>query len=168
MAAQKKQLDFENLRARLKVKNLAAQKRIAAHPAFKLISSGALAGSLLLSVPSALPVPSHLLAPVKESDYYANVNIELAASLREVLPAYVQPLTITQEEEISKRIKKVLGIDAVAILENNHLNQTYGNIGAEQHLPRYPGDTAAAHGEFVDRGITPGRGGWGYVTTPPA
>ncbi|OGG06164.1 hypothetical protein A2872_04310 [Candidatus Gottesmanbacteria bacterium RIFCSPHIGHO2_01_FULL_42_12] len=166
MAAQKKQLDFENLRARLKVKNLAAQKRIAAHPAFKLISSGALAGSLLLSVPSALPVPSHLLAPVKESDYYANVNIELAASLREVLPAYVQPLTITQEEEISKRIKKVLGIDAVAILENNHLNQTYGNIGAEQHLPRYPGDTAAAHGEFVDRGITPGRGGWGYVTSP--
>lgn len=169
MAARKqqlKQLDFEGLRARLKLKNLAAQKRLSAHPAFKLISSGALAGSLLLTVPTALPVPSHLLNPVKEADYYASVNVELAASLREVLPPFVQPLTIPQEEEISKRIKAILGINAVGILENNHLNQTYGNIGAEQHLPRYPGDSAVAHGEAVDRGITPGLGGWGYVGDP--
>ncbi len=164
--AQSKQLDFETLRARLKLKSLAAQKRLSAHPALKLISSGALAGTLLLTVPTALPVPSHLLAPVNESDYYSNSNVELAASLREVLPPYVQPLTIPEEEEIAKRVKKVLGINAVPILENNHLNQTYGNIGAEQHLPRYPGDTAAAHGEWVDRGITPGLGGWGYVTDP--
>lgn len=155
---QLKQLDFEGLRARLKLKNIASQRRLLAHPALKLISSGALAGSLLLSAPTALPVPSHLLSPVKETDYYASINMELAASLREILPPFVQPLTVSQEEEISKRIKKILGINAVGILENSHLNQTYGNIGAEQHLARFPGD-------YVEN-MAPGLGGWGYVSDP--
>ncbi|MEK7127801.1 MAG: hypothetical protein AAB838_03720, partial [Patescibacteria group bacterium] len=122
---------------------------------YKLLSSGALAGSLLLTAPQALPIPQHILQPVQESDYYSNKNLELAASLKEILPPFVQPLTIPQEEEISKRIKKVLGINAVAILENNHLNQTYGNIGAEQHLARFPGDAV--------ENMAPGLGGWGYV-----
>jgi len=177
VARQKSQLDTGQLRARLKLRAFASEKKLLeAHAsakqffanvqlrpgkirehAFKLLSSGALAGTLLLTTPSALPIPQHILAPVQESDYYSNKNLELAASLREVLPPFVQPLTIPQEEELSKRIKKVLGINAVAILENNHLNQTYGNIGAEQHLARFPGD-------YVDN-MAPGLGGWGYV--PP-
>jgi hypothetical protein len=177
VAGQKNQLDTETLRNRLKLRVFGSEKKLLeAHAtakeffekvqlrpgkirdhALKLLSSSALAGTLLLTAPSALPIPQHIITPVEEADYYANKEIELAASLREVLPPFVQPLTIPQEEEISKRIKKILGINAVAILENNHLNQTYGNIGAEQHLARFPGDNVP--------NMAPGLGGWGYV--PP-
>ena len=47
-------------------------------------------------------------------------------------------------------------------MEGEHLNTTYGYIGAEQHLPRFPGDTVSAHDELQHIGITPGRGAWGY------
>jgi len=35
-------------------------------------------------------------------------------------------------------------------------------MGAEQHLPRYPGDTVYEHRDLIEKGITPGLGGWGY------
>jgi hypothetical protein len=48
-------------------------------------------------------------------------------------------------------------------LEGEHLNTTYGLIGAEQHLIRYPGDTLSAHDLMPnDEGMAPGLGAWGY------
>ncbi len=52
--------------------------------------------------------------------------------------------------------------DAQVELDGEHLNQAYGLIGAEQHLPRYPGDSASDHGAFLRSGITPGLGAWRY------
>lgn len=49
-------------------------------------------------------------------------------------------------------------------MEGEHLNTTYGLIGAEQHLMRYPGDTMTTHPKVPqdDEGMAPGRGAWGY------
>ncbi|MFZ5844851.1 MAG: hypothetical protein ACOY0S_00070, partial [Patescibacteria group bacterium] len=70
--------------------------------------------------------------------------------------------TPDQEKQISQLLEDVWGIKATAELEGERLNQSYGMIGAEQHLPRFPGDTVAQHGEFLQSGITPGLGAWGY------
>jgi hypothetical protein len=45
------------------------------------------------------------------------------------------------------------------------LNTTYGYIGAEQHLARYPGDNMSVHPKLpqLDEGMAPGLGAWGYV-----
>jgi len=71
-------------------------------------------------------------------------------------------LSSDQEDEVSKLLKDSLGIDATAKLDGNKLNNSYGRMGAEQLLPRYPGDTAEQHEGFWDKGQTPGLGGWGY------
>ena len=77
-------------------------------------------------------------------------------------------LSPEDEQALGKLISDQFGIKASAELEGNRLNVSYGMIGGEQHLPRYPGDNAAAHytaGEDIYptlSGITPGRGAWGY------
>jgi hypothetical protein len=180
------QLDTNALRSRLKLKNIQSERKLleshttaadffrqyALRPgkirehATRLFASGALASSLLLS-PPGLP-PAHMgVASIKNSAVFTSpvtLRRDLAEILKTTLPADVQPLTPETEDLISTLIKKNYGLEAKATLEGNHLNQTYGRMGAEQHLPRFPGDTASAHGEFIDKGITPGLGGWGYVT----
>ncbi|MFH1749995.1 MAG: hypothetical protein ABH837_03865 [bacterium] len=77
-------------------------------------------------------------------------------------------LSPEDEKALGQLISEHFGVKASAELDGNRLNVSYGMIGGEQHLPRYPGDTAAAHyteGEDIYptlSGITPGRGAWGY------
>ncbi len=66
------------------------------------------------------------------------------------------------ESKVESTIHTVLGIHAVSELDGNRLNTNFGYIGAEQHLPRFPGDTVTQHGGFFASGITPGLGAWGY------
>jgi hypothetical protein len=68
------------------------------------------------------------------------------------------------EKSLEAVFRDSTGINARASLEGEHLNTTYGYIGAEQHLTRYPGDTMAIHPKLVekDEGMAPGKGAWGY------
>ncbi len=59
-------------------------------------------------------------------------------------------------------IKQLSGLNAVAELEGNRLNHTWGVMGLEQHLPRYPGDRLKAWEPFASSGITPLVGAFGY------
>lgn len=168
----KPSLDSSVLVQRLKLRNIASERKlleshatareffkkvglrpgkIRAH-AVRLLTSGALAGTLLLSVPPPVPfIPS---PPQQQT-----------ANIKTLLPEVGHwELTADQENAISQKIKDTYGITATPILDGNRLPNSYGRMGAEQHLPRYPGDTAAAHDNFIDKGITPGLGGWGYVT----
>ncbi|MBI1864119.1 hypothetical protein HYS03_02855 [Candidatus Woesebacteria bacterium] len=81
-----------------------------------------------------------------------------------MLPNRVSPLTREEEKALERIFEENLGIPARANLEGEHLNTTYGLIGAEQHLRRYPGDTLAQHGnrQILKEGIAPGLGAWGY------
>jgi len=64
-------------------------------------------------------------------------------------------------------VNNLTGIKVSANLGGEHLNTTYGYIGAEQHLKRYPGDTLSNHGSVEDQkeGMAPGLGAWGYFAT---
>lgn len=124
------------------------------HHAAKLLSTGALAGSLLFSGHPGIP---------EITQDFKNETVTLALGLAYLLPKD-QNWTLSQEQEnkIGEEIKKIYGVEAKAELEGNRLNNSYGRMGAEQHLPRFPGDDVSQHNALQEKGITPGRGAWGY------
>jgi hypothetical protein len=88
------------------------------------------------------------------------------------LPEEVGPLTTDQEATISGVLSREYGFDVRPEIDGIRLNRSYGYIGAEQHLMRYPGDTMASHFATTDEaftygksGMAPGRGAWGYFAT---
>lgn len=184
MAAKK--LNAHTLRARLKVKNLQLESALSSHHpiahqvfqaanvrpgklrshAKKLITSGVTAASIMLppaagvaSTVQALPEMS-IQRPFTPHDAQQKIHL----NLEKILP-FSNELTPQVENQVSQLLYENLGIHAYAELDGNRLNYNFGYIGAEQHLPRYPGDTVAAHGQLIEKGITPGRGAWGYFAS---
>lgn len=164
-------MNTDFLRARLKLRHFASERqllrdhplaagfyqRIGVRPgkireqATRLLASGALAGTLFLSPPAISPVVNAM--PLSREIR----SVLDAQSLRAILPPVGQwELTADQQNQTSKFIKENFGIQAVAQLEGNKLNNQYGRMGAEQHLARFPGD-------YVEN-MAPGLGAWGYVS----
>lgn len=152
--------------------------KIRAHSA-KLLASGALGGALLLSPGKTdattiqSPVPESVLQALQPLNLEGEVNLRqdpqgwLVNQLNIVLPPirdrWALPfLTQDEEKAIGRAIQKATGIPAVANLEGEHLNTVYGYTGAEQHLPRFPGDNIGKHGELQEAGITASTGAFGY------
>jgi hypothetical protein len=205
----KPSVDPEELRRKLKVKHLQVKSefenkhkeasdflkgknvdlgKIRQHSA-KLITAGALAGGLALSSPSGstlalLPPPNEILARHGLSDSTpipaVSKAIRMRDSIREILPDNIRPLTQQEEKYLERVIEELTGVPAKATLEGEHLNTTYGKIGAEQHLRRYPGDVNENHlpepddyggdrpQEILKEGMAPGLGAWGYFANSKA
>jgi hypothetical protein len=97
---------------------------------------------------------------------------DLAKNLREMLPKdEVRKLTDDEDQKIAQTLTAQFGVSVKADIDGKRLNRTYGMIGAEQHLYRYPGDTPEQHAESAEdwamygrSGIAPGLGAWGYFT----
>ena len=134
--------------------------RIREHAA-RVATTAAMASAMLLTQPLAHQVASspHMAIAKLSAD---ELRKQLSNQLTALLPDAVEPLTHAQEEAVTNEIKSVWGIDANAMLSGERLNRSYGYMGAEQHLPRYPGDSVGQHDEYQRSGITPGRGAWGY------
>jgi len=122
-----------------------------------------------------LPPPHEIIERAKATSLPAvSRSIKLREALKEILPEKVRPLNQQEEKYLEKILQELTGIPAKATLEGEHLNQTYGRIGAEQHLRRYPGDTLVAQApdttdyggenpqEILKEGMAPGLGAWGY------
>lgn len=128
-------------------------------------------GLMLASIPFMSLTPGALkpqiaTAQVQEAKI---TKEELISKLKGTLPQEVQPLTPQQETQISGIFQDVYGIKANAELDGIRLNRSYGLIGQEQHLSRYPGDTIYEHFDteeearlFTKEGMAPGLGAWGY------
>lgn len=100
-------------------------------------------------------------------------KVFLISDLLNILPNDVRPLTSDEEVKISDILSKSFGMKVDAVLDGLRLNRSYGYIGAEQHLARYPGDNMNSHfdgnqdesSKFYSSGMAPGLGAWGYFTT---
>ncbi len=92
----------------------------------------------------------------------------LHQELLHVLPQKISPLSPATEQYISAVIHQTTGISATAQLDGQHLNSSYGYIGAEQHLPRFPGDSISLHDALQFKGITANRGAFGYFAPSAA
>lgn len=140
------------------------------HHSAKIISAGALTGTLLLSPPQGLrelptlPEISRSLTDLNETKNEMT-NRDLVDLLNQSLPEKRRALTRDEERHLSTLFENAFEIKAKGTLEGEHLNTTYGLIGAEQHLKRFQGDSMAVHPKVAidDEGMAPGRGAWGYV-----
>jgi hypothetical protein len=177
-------LDTAQLRSKLKLKHLSSESVLQAHHpstvkllessgikpgklrshAQKLLTSTVLAGSLLLAPGQSLSTQAALpQAAITKTISAEDMRLKIMDEMDVILPKDSSwKLNSQQEAQVSDILHSTFGIHASAELEGNKLNNSYGLIGAEQHLPRFPGDTAQNHGQFVNSGITPGRGAWGY------
>lgn len=139
--------------------------------------AGAFGGLILLTNSLSAVTPQNALTIVPQEQSHENGNIKLDPSvflisdLGKVLPDVVQPLTPEQEKEISQVLARNFNMKVSAELQGIRLNRSYGLIGAEQHLARYPGDTMATHfssnedaEKYYSSGMAPGLGAWGYFT----
>lgn len=184
-----KKIDSEFLRNKLKLKNLEVKNaflekyphvdkylkergvdldKIRQHSA-KAIASGALTGTLLFAPPMApkgLPPVSQIIKNLEDMKNPATQPQQESVidSIRSILPEKVGPLTRSQEKAMEQVFSEQIGVNTKATLEGEHLNTTYGYIGAEQHLARYPGDNMNIHPKVpqLDEGMAPGLGAWGY------
>jgi hypothetical protein len=111
-----------------------------------------------------LPSPQEVLEKIKINNEVGKHESVLVNSVKSFLPERPRSLTRSEEKFLEHIISNTTGISAKAALESEHLNTTYGFIGAEQHLRRYPGDSLKEHGEgqILKSGMAPGRGAWGY------
>ena len=138
----------------------------------KIIGAGALTGTLLFAPPGGLkdlPQITELISSMKDlasneaGDFPQKFLIDL---LKKALPQKPRPLTTSEEKNLEPIFEKIMGVKTKANLEGEHLNTTYGYIGAEQHLARYPGDNIYNHPKIPsgDEGMAPGLGAWGYFS----
>jgi hypothetical protein len=131
---------------------------------------GSLAGIMLLTSPVLDKVPqafSSGAAQIKTIDK----KVFLIYDLRNVLPSNVRALTVDEEKNVMDVLRRNFDFNIQSELEGKRLNTTYGIIGAEQHLARFPGDNMFMHFENSDEaekywssGMAPGLGAWRYFT----
>lgn len=135
----------------------------------KHITVGSMASLLLLAQPSGLQSSSPLLADAAAITQDIDTSSFLITDLQSVVPKEVRELTPEEEEKIGQILSRDFNMKVAAELEDKRLNRSYGYIGAEQHLARYPGDTMATHFDseedaqkYYSSGMAPGLGAWGY------
>lgn len=139
----------------------------------KIIGTGLVAGSLMLASPvlaDNLPSSDDLLEKSKKQIHVSDAGEVskgdvLVESFKSLLPENIRPLERREEKVLEKIIQEVTGVNAKATLEGEHLNTTYGKIGLEQHLRRYPGDVNGNHSDdpaILRADMAPGLGAWGY------
>jgi len=173
-------VDF--LRNKLKLKSLQVKEefqkkypgvnldKIRQHSA-QIIGAGALTGTLLFAPPVGildLPAPSEIIKSIKHLGQTAPADFPqklLVDAIAKILPDRIGPLSSSQEKALEQFFSQIIGIKTKANLEGEHLNTTYGLIGAEQHLRRYPGDSVYNHDSNYEEGMAPGLGAWGYFVS---
>ena len=137
------------------------------------LAVGSVGGVMLLTSPIAGYLPS---GQANASSDIKVVHIDPITSLRadlgKVLPSDVQPLTTDQETQVGDILFRDFGMKVSAELSGIRLNRSYGYIGQEQHLARYPGDGMSSHFEsdreaqlYSTQGMAPGLGAWGYFAS---
>ena len=133
------------------------------------LAAGSLGTLLMLSAPvqALLPKPELLLA--NQVEERVDKTTQLKEKLVPVLPSPVRPLTPDEETRIGQILSDTFGFRTTAELDGRKLNRSYGIIGAEQHLARYPGDSMATHFSspeesvlYYSSGMAPGLGAWRY------
>ena len=140
----------------------------------KQLAVGSLSGLLLLTTPAGnIAERSTQIAQAQAPVPKIDSKTFLISNLSEIVPKDVRPLTVNEEAKIGDLLSKSYGIKASATLNDLRLNRSYGLIGAEQHLARYPGDSMSNHfdgnnedsSKYYSSGMAPGLGAWGYFAT---
>ena len=141
----------------------------------KQFAVGSLAGLFLLTSPIIPKIPIAFSSASAEINKLVDKKIFLVYDLKNILPNEVRPLTEEEEVNVSEVLTRTFGIKVVPELEGKRLNTSYGLIGQEQHLARFPGDNMLNHFDnqedaekYFKYGMAPGLGAWRYFANSPA
>lgn len=143
---------------------------------YKHLVVGSLGSLVMLTQPITTTITAKHMEkiPPKEVAFADTIDTmesqtRLMLDLSFMLPDDVSSLTEEQEKVIGATLSRHFGFPVSAELVGKRLNRSYGYIGAEQHLMRYPGDTMQSHFAtseealaFFPSGMARGRGAWGY------
>jgi hypothetical protein len=129
-----------------------------------IVTSGTLAASLFLSSPFLHHTVSGTALQISQLTQSAREH-EFSQELLALLPKEIKQISVEDEQKVHELLQTYWGIHASALYQNQRLNHSYGYIGAEQHLPRYPGDVLGSDDMYKESGITPGIGAWGYFAS---
>lgn len=163
---------FEHLRKKWTAKSREASENLFENHLGRA-ALGSLGGLMLLTTP-AVNLGSANMHHEQSMQISGDTNntLLLAAELKDKLPGDVRKLSVEEEKAVEELLTKKFGFKVVGELEGKRLNRTYGVIGGEQHLYRYPGDSVAAQMKsaqdwamYGPAGIAPGLGAFGYFTS---
>ena len=140
---------------------------------YKHLLLGSVGGLMLLTAPSPLTLPTpHSLMTIEQVHDQVSKKTSFLSSLAQALPSDVKALDEEEENKVSEILSKNYNLQVEAEINGIRLNTTYGLIGGEQHLYRFPGDTLSKHAEssedvemYLPSGIAPGLGAWGYFSS---
>lgn len=134
----------------------------------KQLAVGSLGSLILVSSPGGQNLNPNQTPRTLQQDTI-DKGVFLITDLKSILPQDVRPLTGEEEASISGVLSRDLNINVKTEIDGKRLNRTYGIIGAEQHLARYPGDTMLSHFDsqeeaslYYSSGMAPGLGAWRY------
>lgn len=171
---------YHTLKEKLENKNKQIRERIVSKhkEAFewaasntKQLAAGVMGSVLLLSSPSA-----HLLSPPSNNANHQFVdmpdNLFVVNDVNKYLPEDIYSFNQQQESKVAEVLTYYYGINVRPEIDGMRLKNSYGFIGAEQHLMRYPGDTMESHfsnpsdaAAYYSSGMAPGRGAFGYFAS---
>lgn len=99
----------------------------------------------------------------------------LVSDLADLLPSEMRPLAADEEQKVADVLSRDFNLSVKAEIDGKRLPRTYGLIGQEQHLARYPGDSMSSHFEKAEdanlygkHGMAPGLGAWRYFANSRA
>lgn len=173
------QSHYKHLSDRWKARNLNLQRKLwSKHKdslewlsnSYRQLVAGGLGGLMILTGQTANPSFSFPQINASESSIQrVNKKVFLISDLAKILPHDVRPLEDGEEQKVSEILSRTFGFRVTPELEGKRLNRSYGLIGAEQHLARYPGDTLGTHFDseeerksYWQSGMAPGLGAWRY------
>ncbi len=137
----------------------------------KQVALGSVGGVMLLTSSIAAGPSSNLAAPLESNEVGIDLDkgVFFISDLTGLLPKDVRPLTPEEEAKAAILLSEHYNVSVTAEMNGLRLNRSYGYIGAEQHLARYPGDTMETHfdnqedaSRYWSSGMAPGLGAWGY------
>lgn len=164
---------FEHLHKKWTAKHQEAVNDFLAHHghSFRYLALGGLSSLIMLTTPAAFSyLPNNPGSSNNQSIMAAeDKNLLLAEKLKTLIPPENRSLTQSEEDQISKILSGSFGFTVTPQISGIRLNTSYGLIGGEQHLYRYPGDTLFKHADnttdwamYGGSGIAPHLGAWGY------
>lgn len=176
MKFQTKKPQYEYLRKKWIGKQKAASEKFLSHhsSSIRKAAIGGLGGLLLLTTPGLATIAPVTSSATSETGITGveDKNALLAESLASEVPPENRNLIPSEETKIENTLSDYLGVNAKAEIDGIRLNRSYGIIGGEQHLYRYPGDNLLKHADnavdyvmYIPAGIAPGLGAWGYFAS---
>jgi len=135
----------------------------------QLMTSGAIAGSLLLQPELTTQAVQTLQPPQDDhTKMVSTISAEEHQSILDKMKTLVQQppghLSTQDELYLEQQLSDILSFEVVAELDNHRLNHSTGIMGGEQHLKRFPTDSLEQHDAFLESGIAPNRGAFGWFT----